>query len=62
MVLFCFCFFLFKGIAPPSQFPATIASDAPPRPNHAVVKAELMYVSKPFGGAWGGGGGLHNMH
>ena len=21
-----------------------------------------MYVSKPFGGAWGGGGGLHHMH
>ena len=48
---------LFKSIAPPSQFPATIASGAPPRPNHAVFKAELVYVSKPFGGARGGGGG-----
>ena len=47
---------LFKGIAPPSQFPATIASGAPPRPNHAVFKAELVYVSKPFGGARGGEG------
>ena len=47
---------LFKRIAPPSQFPATIASGAPPRPNHAVFKAELVYVSKPFGGARGGEG------
>ena len=44
------------GIAPPSQFPATLASGAPPRPNHAVFKAELVYVSKPFGGARGGEG------
>ena len=51
---------LFKGIAPPSRFPATIASGAPPRPNHAVFKAELVYVSKPFGGTWGGG--LHHVH
>ena len=35
---------LFKVIAPPSQFPATIASGAPPGLNHAVFKAELMYV------------------
>ena len=48
---------LFKGIAPLSQSPATIASGAPPKPNHAVFKAELMYVSKPFGGAGGGGRG-----
>ena len=47
---------LFKGIAPPSQFPATIASGAPPRPNHAVFKTELVYVSKPFGGSRGGEG------
>ena len=47
---------LFKGIAPPSQFPATIGSGAPPTPNHAVFKAELAYVSKPFGGARGGEG------
>ena len=26
---------MFKGIAPPSQFPATVASGAPPGPNHA---------------------------
>ena len=29
---------LFKGIAPPSQFPATIGSGAPPRPNHACFQ------------------------
>ena len=47
---------LFKGIAPPGQFPATITSRAAPKPNHAVLKAELMYVLKPFGGAGEGGG------
>ena len=46
-------YFCLKGIAPPSHFPATIASGAPPRPNHAVFKAELVYVSKSFGGARG---------
>ena len=49
---------LFKGIAPLSQLPATIASGAPPRPNHAVFKEEFVYVSKPFGGARGGEGVL----
>ena len=29
---------MFKGIAPPSQFPATVASGAPPRPNHACFE------------------------
>ena len=29
---------MFKGIAPPSQFPATVASGAPPRPNHACCR------------------------
>ena len=29
---------MFKGIAPPSQFPATFASGAPPRPNHACCE------------------------
>ena len=47
---------LLKGIAPLSLFPATIANGAPPRPNHAVFEAELVYVSKPFEGAWGGEG------
>ena len=49
---------LFKGLVPLSQFPATIASGAAPRPNHACFKAELMYVSEPSGGAKGGGGGV----
>ena len=36
---------LFKGIAPPSQFPAAVASGAPPRPNH-VVKKEFSGARK----------------
>ena len=45
---------LFKGIAPPSQFPATIASGAPPGPNHACLQNPLEEQ--------GGGGCLHHAY
>ena len=49
---------MFKGIAPPSQFPATVAmlpvAPHPGRTMH-VVKKQFMYVSKPFGGEGGEG-------
>ena len=32
---------MFKGIAPPRQFPATVASGAPPRPNHACCEERV---------------------
>ena len=48
--------FLFKGIAPPSQFPATVASGAPPRPNHAFFQDGVDVRFEPLGGAGGGGG------
>ena len=37
---------LFKGIAPPSPFPATIASGAPPRPNHACFQGRVDVCSE----------------
>ena len=48
--------FLFKGIAPPSQFPATVASGAPPRPNHAFFQDGVDVRFEPLGGAGGGRG------
>ena len=49
---------MFKGIAPPSQFPATVASGAPPRPNHACCE-EGVHVC--FETLWRRGGGVCNV-
>ena len=46
---------MFKGIPPPSQFPATVASGAPPRPNHACCE-ERVHVC--FETLWRRGGGV----
>ena len=40
---------LFKGIAPPSQFPATIASGGPPKPNPAYFQRRVDACSKTSG-------------
>ena len=53
--------FLFKGIAPPSQFPATVASGAPPRPNHPFFQDGVDVRFEPLGGAGVGGGSLRNV-
>ena len=45
---------VFKGIAPPSQFPATVASGAPPKPNHACCEAGVHVC---FETLWRRGGG-----
>ena len=55
---------LFNGIAPPSQFPATIASGAPPGPNHACFQGR---VDVCFETRWRSKGGrrgacLHRAH
>ena len=47
---------LFKGIAPPSQFPATIASGAPPRPNHACFQGTVDVCSETRWRSKGGSG------
>ena len=47
---------LFKGIAPPSQFPATIASGAPPRPNHACCQGKVDVCSETHWRSKGGRG------
>ena len=47
--------FLFKGIAPPSHFPATIASGAPPRPNHACFQGRVDVCSETRWRSKGGG-------
>ena len=43
---------VFKGIAPPSPFPATAASGAPPRPNHACceggVGVDVCFETLPY--------------
>ena len=46
---------MFKGIAPPSQFPATIASGAPPRPNHACFDEGVHACFETLGTRGGGG-------
>ena len=55
---------LFEGIAPPSQFPATIASGAPPRPNHACFQGRVDVCSETRWRSKGGRGGacLHRAH
>ena len=47
---------LFKGIAPPSPFPATIASGAPPRPNHACFEGRVDVCSETRWRSKGGRG------
>ena len=47
---------LFKGIAPPSQFPATIASGAPPKPNHACFQRRVDVCSETRWRSKGGRG------
>ena len=47
---------LFKGIAPPSQFPATIASGTPPRPNHACFQGRVDVCSETRWRSKGGRG------
>ena len=53
---------LFKGIAPPSQFPATIASGAEPRPNYACVEGRVAVCSETLWRSMGRGWGLHRVH
>ena len=53
---------LFKGIAPRSQFPATIARGAPPRPNHACFQGRVDACSETRWRSKGGRGCLHHVH
>ena len=53
---------LFKGIAPPSQSPANIASGAPTKPNYACFQGRVDVCSETHGRSRGGGGCLHHAH
>ena len=44
---------LFKGIAPPSQFPATIASGSLPRPDHACFQGKVDVCFETRWRSWG---------
>ena len=53
---------LFKGIATPSQFPATIASGATPTPNHACFQGRVDECAETSWRSKGGRGCLHHAH